>query len=612
MLEPEVKIHNNFARNSLRGSKRWLLIVLVFLAYIYWPRSDDNSTVSKSGKTTNLDIDMHTDSDSEVKLLNNHKKINNEGISVSNGWFKGLKAPTCEEYTSYASRQHAPFSKGPLKLPFMRPSLECRTFKSPAVEKIINEFKIKMKDDDLFRIFENSLPNTLDTTILWFEENDTDGKPKTFISTGDIHAEWLRDSARQLSVYQKFIKDDPKLGKLIKGTIIQQAKYIRIAPYCNAFQPPKKSKVSRKPSSIDNVTPTPPWDDVFECKWELDSLASFLTLSNEYIFNSNDYSLFNDNDFIDALKTIVKILRRESSPTFDENGRVLPFYYSFRRETNIGSETLSLSGTGNPVNFETGLIRSAFRPSDDACIFQFLIPSNIQMMIELKKIIPLLKKYNDPLIMDENLSSVFHKFVIDINQGIENHAIVDHKIYGKVYAYEVDGYGGANFMDDANIPSLLSLPDLGYGNMHDEIYQNTRSMILSKIGNPYYLKGKYLQGIGGPHVGLFHAWPMSLLIQIRTTDDDDEILKLLDMIKTTTGGLGLMHEGVNVNSLNGMTFTRPWFSWCNSEFGKTILDLANRKPWLIFDEDKTDIETDILKNGHLTEEYLDELELELE
>lgn len=575
---PEVKIHGTRKTpgKRFRHAMGGLLLLLTILFYF--------SSSTDEFPHTDLS-DLPTGTEDENTGL--EYAVQNPVLDHSNRWFKGLKSPSCEEYTLYASRPHLPSSDGPLKLPFMRPPEECRTFTSPAVEKVIKDFKAKMKDPDLFRIFENALPNTLDTTILWFTESDgDDGNPKTFISTGDIHAEWLRDSARQLSVYQKFIPDDPKLGKLIKGAIIQQSQYISIAPYCNAFQPPKRSKVSRKPSSIDNVTPVPPWTEVFECKWELDSLASFLTLTNEYIENSNDFQIIEEPVVINALRVIHRILERESSPTFEKNGKVLPFYYSFRRDTNIGSETLPLAGTGNPVNFGSGLIRSAFRPSDDACIYQFLIPSNIQMLVELKKIIPLLEKYNNPFIMGESLSSLFTQYVDDITTGIEEFAIVDHKRFGKVYAYEVDGYGGANFMDDANIPSLLSLPDLGYGSINDEIYQNTRKMILSKEGNPYFLKGKYLQGIGGPHVGLFHAWPMSLLVQIRTTDDDEEIISLLETLKETTGGLGLMHEGVNVNSPKGKTYTRPWFSWCNSEFGKTILDLAERKPWLIFKNSK--------------------------
>lgn len=558
---------------QMSRNNKILLLAIALVIYIYWP----SSTPPK--------LNLSPNNQDAAELSHNSRP------KVENKWFKGLKSPICEDYTTYSTKKHEPFSNGPLKLSFMRPPENCRTFKSVEVEKIIVEFKNKMKDPDLFRIFENSLPNTLDTTILWLKggnsdpnNNNADDEMKTFISTGDIHAEWLRDSARQLSVYQKFISKDEPLRKLIRGAIVQQADFIIIAPYCNAFQPPLESKVSRKPSSIDKVLPRPPWEDVFECKWELDSLASFLTLTNEYLENSLDFKLLDSEKFQKALKVIANILKRESVPTFDKNGRVLPFKYSFQRDTNIGTETLPLSGSGNPVNLDTGLIRSAFRPSDDACIYQFLIPSNIQMLVELKKIIPHLKKYNDPNILDTPLSIIFGEYVKNIEKGIEEYAIVDHKKFGKVYAYEVDGYGGVNIMDDANIPSLLSLPDLGYGDVNDPIYQNTRKMILSKSGNPYFLKGKYFEGIGGPHVGLNHAWPMSLLMQIRTTDDDEEILELLELIKTTTAGFGLMHEGVNVNSNGGMIYTRPWFSWCNSEFGKTILDLAERKPWLIFKE----------------------------
>lgn len=486
----------------------------------------------------------------------------------------------CEEYTSYASRIHFPLSEGELKLSYMRPPEHCRTFKSPVIEKVIEEFKSKMTDADLFRLFENTLPNTLDTTILWFNKNSED--PRTFISTGDIHAEWLRDSARQLSVYQKFICEDPQLKLLIKGAILQQAEFIQIAPYCNAFQPPKDSNVTIIPPSIDDVKPTPPWEYVFECKWELDSLASFFTLLNEYMENSKDYEILKNREVINAIGVIFRIIMRQSAPTFTEKGDLLPVFYSYKRWTDSGTETLPLSGVGNSVNSNTRLIRSAFRASDDACIYQFHIPSNIQLLVELKKLIPLLEEHNNPMILTNPVADLLKNIASDIETGINEYAIITHPKFGKVFAYEIDGYGSVNIMDDANIPSLLSIPDLGYLPISDEIYQNTRNMILSKEGNPYFLKGKYLRGIGGPHIGLKYTWAMSLLTQIRTSNNNEEIMELLELLKTTTAGLGLMHEGIDVDSKNGAVYTRPWFSWCNSEFGKTILDLAQRKPELIF------------------------------
>lgn len=495
------------------------------------------------------------------------------------------KKESCESYLDYSVKKHGPLSEGVLKLPNMRPPVKCRTFTSAVVDETIAELKRRVKDADLGRLIENCLPNTLDTTILWYKKSQTNSNgllvnyndlAKTFVVTGDIHAEWLRDSARQLSVYQPFIQKDELLKDMIKGAINLQSWFITRAPYCNAFQPPEESRIKREKSAIDYVTPKPSWKTVFECKWELDSLASFLTLTNEYYENSNnDLSIFNEL-WLDAFEIILKILRRQSSPTFDKDGNVLPFYYTFQRDTKIGSETLPLAGTGNPVNSDTGLIRSSFRPSDDACIYQYFIPANIHMLVELRKILPVLKKLKQDATVE-----VVETYIEKISTGIKNHGIVDHAKFGKVYAYEVDGFGSVNMMDDANVPSLLSIPDLGFTGIDDSVYQNTRKLVLSQ-NNPYYREGKHFKGVGGPHIGIHSAWPMSLLVLIRTSDDDDEIMENLELLKKTTGGLGLMHESINVNYPRGLVYTRPWFAWCNSEFGKTILDLARRKPHLIF------------------------------
>ncbi|GMF08324.1 unnamed protein product [Ambrosiozyma monospora] len=106
------------------------------------------------------------------------------------GWFKGSKfSLECPNYVEYSKVPHGPYSEGPLLLPFMRPSEKCRTFKSDIIEEVIEDMKEKLADPDVARLFENAFPNTLDTTILWHSP-ETKGKlPKTFISTGDIHAE---------------------------------------------------------------------------------------------------------------------------------------------------------------------------------------------------------------------------------------------------------------------------------------------------------------------------------------------------------------------------------------------------------------------------------------
>lgn len=500
------------------------------------------------------------------------------------------KTGRCMNYVDYSQIAHAPLSIGKHKYPYMRPAPKCRTFSSSAVETVVKDLKSKMKDPDLARLVENCLPNTLDTTILWHKPPKSKGNghasshPETFVVTGDIHAEWLRDSARQLSVYQPMVKYDDKLRDLIKGAIRTQEQYIINSPYCNAFHPPPASGVKKGNTAMDLVYPRPDWKQVFECKYEIDSLASFLTLTNEYLEHSGGDISVITNTWVKAFEKILIVLKRESQPLFDpETGNALPFFYSFQRQTNIGSETLPLGGVGNPVNFGTGLIRSAFRPSDDSTILQFFIPGNAHMVTELKKIEKNLLSRELSTQIDLLLHKSFTEdFIAGITAGINDYGIVQHPKWGKVYAYEVDGYGGNIFMDDANIPSLLSLPDLGFLDVNDEVYQNTRKMILSKNGNPYFLKGQDFQGVGGPHIGIHYAWPMSLLLRIRTTDDDKEILQSLKYVMDTTAGLGLMHESVNVNSRHGRDYTRSWFAWCNSEFGKTILHLAKHKPHLIF------------------------------
>lgn len=479
----------------------------------------------------------------------------------------------CPDYTEYSKQKHQPFSQGPLQLPFQRPPEECRKFRSKVIDDYIHSLQNVITDKDLYRIFENCMPNTLDTAILWFNEDEEN--PRTFISTGDIHAEWLRDSSRQLSIYMPFLDKDPSLKLMVKGAIYQQAEFVKESPYCNAFHPPLKSGLTKRKSSFDDaVTPEPNWDKVFECKWELDSVSSFLELTNDYLDNTNNDTSILKGPWLDAFGTLLDVLENQSKPTFDPvTGELLPFTYTFRRNTNIGTETLPLDGSGNPVNNGTGLIRSAFRPSDDSNILQLFIPANAQLYLQLKRI--------EPHIVNESFKSRIIQLSDGIENGLKHHSIVKHSVFGEVYAYEIDGFGGHILMDDANLPSLLSLPDMQFLPIDDEVYQNTRKMILSKSGNPYYLTGEFISGIGGPHVGLSKVWHMSLLVQIRTSNDDDEISRLLTVLKTTTAGLGLMHEGVNVNSENGEVYSRPWFSWANSEFGKTIIDLVKRKPHLL-------------------------------
>ena len=369
----------------------------------------------------------------------------------------------------------------------------------------------RMVDKDLARLFENAFPNTLDTTVRWHVDG-TESKPQkhkahhasrdsgkwegvqSFIVTGDINAEWLRDSTGQLAQYQVLAKEDEKIKTLILGAINTQAEFVIQSPYCNAFQPPPPSRLPHDANGQDDtVHPAYEPSFVFECKYELDSLASFLALGNQF-YNHTQSTAFLTPRWYIALDTVLKVLDVQSEPTFDAmSGRFTKNEYTFKRNTDAGTETLSLGGLGNPLNDGTGLIRSAFRPSDDATILGFFIPANAMMAIELKRTAQVLRSLGK-----SNLAKTLEKKGEDLERAIWEHGVVNHKKYGQVFAFEVDGYGSAIIMDDANVPSLLALPIMGFVDASDVTYQNTRKMILSQQGNPYYLQGRGFKGIGGP------------------------------------------------------------------------------------------------------------------
>ena len=148
--------------------------------------------------------------------------------------------------------------------------------------------------------------------------------------------------------------------------------------------------------------------------------------------------------------------------------------------------------------------------------------------------------------------------------------------------YEVDGYGSHYSMDDANIPSLLSLPFLGYMSTDHPVYHNTRDYVLSSR-NPFYFSGSAGEGVGGPHVGYNYAWPMAIVMRAMTSDSDDEITSCLELLLKSAFETGLMHEAFNVNDVND--YTRSWFAWANGLFGELVLQLIYTKPYLVLQDD---------------------------
>ncbi|EER42074.1 DUF1237 domain-containing protein [Histoplasma capsulatum H143] len=517
---------------------------------------------------------------------------------VSNGALAGSSHPddaaslavACPDYSEYSKLKHPPYSEGPLQLPFQRPVLPCRTFASTFIEKVIEDVTSRMVDKDLAQLFRNAYPNTADTTVRWhvdssdprskiltqYPQSESWQGPQSFIVTGDINAEWLRDSANQVAGYQMLAAKDPKIKTLILGAINTQVEFVLQSPYCNAFQPPPPSGLLHTipQTQSDIVHPAYEQSVVFECKYELDSLANFLAIGNKF-FAETKSTEFVTTRWYRAVLTVLQVIEEQSKPTFDDQGEYVRNTYTFKRLTTLGTETLNLDGVGNPLNNGTGLVRSAFRPSDDATIFGYFIPANAYLSVELKRTALTIKAAGGP----DSLIQTLEQRASIVEKGIRDHGIVSHKKFGEVYAFEVDGYGSRLLMDDANLPSLLSLPLLGFVDKDDEVYQNTRKMLLTKTGNPYYLTGTQFHGIGGPHAGLSNAWPMSVLVRARTSDDDEEIMESINMVRNASL-LGLIHESVDVDNIR--VYTRSWFAWANSVFAQTILELAERKPYLLF------------------------------
>ncbi|EMD66243.1 hypothetical protein GGP41_006320 [Bipolaris sorokiniana] len=493
-----------------------------------------------------------------------------------------LVSAQCPEYSDYAKEVHEPLSSGKYRLAYQRPSEECRTFKSQGLEDLITRMKDVIKDPDLYRLFQNAYPNTLDTAIKWKgHAADNAEEELTFVITGDINAMWLRDSSNQMQSYLPLLNassDANSIASLYRGVINLQARYLLTSPYCNSFQAPTESGIppaTNDYANTDQVYPTYSNQSVFECKYELDSLAAFLQISADYYQATGDIEFFGKFKWAQAVEAVLNVADDMTLPTYGADGAVLDSPYTFQRSNVLATETFSNYGIGNPVANGTGLVRSGFRPSDDSTIYQLFIPANMMFSSFLAPTAEIMGKLNgtNTKALAQRMSSLSES----LRSSIEKHATVDHPTFGKIYAFEVDGFGGRTIMDDANIPGLLSAPFYKYP-VNNETYANTRNLILSAT-NPYYMRGPVINAIGGPHVGLGKAWPMASIVRILTSNDDAEIVNELRQIVSSTDGLGLIHE--SVNSFNASDWSRQWFSWANGLYGQMLLDLEDRKPALL-------------------------------
>jgi hypothetical protein len=440
-----------------------------------------------------------------------------------------------------------------------RPAPSARRFQSRAVEAAIESITAKMREPELAWLFSNCLPNTLDTTVTF--SNDA-GVPDTVVVTGDIPAMWLRDSSAQVWPYLPFISQDRDLAQLIEGVIRRQTRCILTDPYANAFMPDLASPEPLSWSKSDHTDMKP---GVGERKWEVDSLCYPVRLAHEYWRITHDTKPFGET-WVRAMHTIVQTFTAQQRKT--SRGP-----YHFQREAFSPYDTLSEAGFGNPARL-IGLIHSGFRPSDDACIYPLNIPGNFFAVKTLERMEEMLTE----IAHDSIAASQASRLRTEIKAALDAHAHVHHISAGEIWAYEIDGFGNVNFMDDANIPSLLAMPYLETCSESDPTYQATRRFVLSEA-NPYFFRGSAAEGIGGPHIGQDMIWPMSIIMRALTTSDENEQRQCLRWLKTTHAGTGFMHESFNKD--DPAKFTRVWFAWANTLFGELILTIDRTNPMLL-------------------------------
>ena len=440
--------------------------------------------------------------------------------------------------------------------PVVRTPKEKRKFTSAAVERAIEQVKSAIGNKELAWMFENCFPNTLDTTV---DFTVAGGRPDTYVITGDIPAMWQRDSTAQVWPYLPLTKDDPALRRLIAGVINRQARNILLDPYANAFYK-DANQLSGWRSDKTEMKP-----GVHERKFEVDSLCYPLRLAYGYWKETGDTSPFDDT-WRKAVALVLQTFREQQRR--NGNGP-----YRFQRMTLTPTDTLACDGYGWPAN-PVGLIHSMFRPSDDATIFPFLVPSNFFAVVVLRQAAEMLESIHQ----DAAVAAECRALADEVEKALKQYAIIDHPQAGRVYAFEIDAYGNHYCIDDANLPSLLSLPYLGAVKLDDPIYQNTRRLMLSDL-NPYFSRGKAAEGTGGPHVARNMIWPLGITLRALTSTDDKEIRSCLLALQKTHAGTGLMHEAFDKD--DAAKYTRPWFAWANTLFGELILKTFKERPKLL-------------------------------
>jgi len=397
----------------------------------------------------------------------------------------------------------------------------------------------------LWEIFENCYANTLTDAVKEMEDGTV------HVITGDIPAMWLRDSAAQVRPYIFPAKENEKIREMIAGVVRRQFLYICIDEYANAFNEQPDGSCWEKDDPGQN-----PW--VWERKFEIDSLCYPVQLAYLLWKNTGCVTQFDEN-FFKGTEKILQVFRREQY--HEERSS-----YRFKRKSALFRDTLSREGKGAVVKSGTGLIWSGFRPSDDACTYGYLIPSNMFAVV----ILGYLQEMAAKLFRNRKLEQEAGMLREQVREAVEKEGRTYTEEFGMVYAYEVDGYGMYNLMDDANVPSLLAMEYLGYP-ADVRTAENTRRFILSD-GNPYYYRGLKASGIGSSHTPSGYIWHIAMAVRGLTSRSREEKLEILQNMASTAGGKCVMHEGFFCD--DDSRYTREWFSWANAMFAELFLDCA--------------------------------------
>lgn len=414
-----------------------------------------------------------------------------------------------------------------------------------SIQTLIDMVKERTADmEGLAEQFETCFTNTLDTTVKQMEDGTS------YVITGDIPAMWLRDSTAQLRPYLIPAREDEEIAGLIEGLVRRQFQYIGIDPYANAFNETASGACWEHDDTQMN-------DWVWERKYEIDSLCYPIQLAWLLWKNTGRTAQFDEN-FCTGVKKILTVFRTEQHHEEASD-------YRFIRTNSYFTDTLSRDGLGALVRSGTGMTWSGFRPSDDACVYGYLVPSNMFAAVVLDYV----KEIAQEILKDSGMAESAAALAEEIRCGIETYGVTQKEGFGTVYAYEVDGYGQFHLMDDANVPSLLSMSYLGYQGKDAAVADNTRKMILSEA-NPYYYEGRYAAGIGSPHTPPGYIWPIALAVQGLTAASREEKKNILLTLLQTDGGKGMMHESFCKD--DPASYTREWFSWANAMFCELVLD----------------------------------------